>query len=100
MIDVVAAITGHNRSNAAVAFTRLKNEHPDVTANCSDFKFPDARGRKGQRNKPATDVRGLVEIIMLLPGHHAARVRRQAAELLVRYLGGHPELPLPGPLLN
>ena len=25
---------------------------------------------------------------MLLPGKHAANVRRQAAELLVRYLGG------------
>ena len=25
---------------------------------------------------------------MLLPGRHAARVRRQAAELLCRYLGG------------
>ena len=25
---------------------------------------------------------------MLLPGHQATRVRRQAAELLVRYLGG------------
>ncbi len=34
------------------------------------------------------DVRGIVEIIMLLPGHTAARVRKQAAELLVRYLGG------------
>ena len=29
-----------------------------------------------------------VEIIMLLPGQQAARVRRQAAELLCRYLGG------------
>ena len=28
-----------------------------------------------------------VEIVMLLPGQLAARVRRQAAELLVRYLG-------------
>ena len=29
-----------------------------------------------------------MEIVMLLPGRHAARVRRQAAELLCRYLGG------------
>ena len=29
---------------------------------------------------------------MLLPDHHAARVRRQAAELLVRYLGGDLDL--------
>ena len=35
-----------------------------------------------------TDVRGIVEIVMLLPGHQAARVRRAAAELLCRWLGG------------
>ena len=59
-----------------------------MTTNCSDVKFPDARGRKGQRASPVTDARGIVEIIMLLGGRQAARVRRQAAELLVRYLGG------------
>ena len=88
VIDVVAAITGLSSSNAAVAFTRLKNEHPDVTARCSHVKFRDSRGRRGQKDSPACDVRGIVEIIMLLPGRHAAHVRRQAAELLVRYLGG------------
>jgi len=31
---------------------------------------------------------GIVEIVMLLPGRQAARVRRHAAELLVRYLDG------------
>ena len=74
MIDVLAAITGqhHNgNSNAAVAFTRLKRDYPEVTANCSDFKF----AGRGQRNTPVTGVRGIVEIIMLLGGSHAARVR-------------------------
>lgn len=84
VIDVVAAITGQNKSNAAVAFKRLQRDHPAVTANSSDCKFPGER----QRKTPVTDVRGIVEIIMLLPGHTAARVRRQVAELLVRYLGG------------
>ena len=31
---------------------------------------------------------GAVELVLLLPGRYAAQVRRQAAELLVRYLGG------------
>ena len=84
VIDVVAAITGQTQSNSAVAFKRLQCDHPEVTANSSDFRF---KGR-GQRDTPVTDVRGIVEIIMLLPGQEAARVRRQAAELLVRYLGG------------
>ena len=43
---------------------------------------------RGQRDTPMTDAKGIIDIIMLLPGQQAARVRRQAAELLVRYLGG------------
>ena len=50
----------------------------------TDLKF---KGR-GQRLTPLTDVHGIIEFVMLLPGKHAANVRRQAAELLVRYLGG------------
>ena len=34
----------------------------------------------------------LVEVVMLLGGPHAALVRRQAADLLVRYLGGEPAI--------
>ena len=70
VIDVVVAITGQTQSKSAVAFKRLQHDHPEVTANSSDFKF---RGR-GQRDTPVTDVRGIVEIIMLLPGQQAARV--------------------------
>ena len=89
VIDVVAAMTGHSSSsNAAMTLARLTNEHPDVTANCSDVKFPNSRGRKGQKFTPACDVKAICEIVFLLPGRHAARVRRQAAELLVRYRGG------------
>ena len=35
-----------------------------------------------------TDLRGAVELTFLLPGRHATQVRRQAADLLCRYLGG------------
>ncbi len=34
------------------------------------------------------DAKGIVEIIMILPGQQAVGVRRQAAELLMKYLGG------------
>ena len=43
---------------------------------------------RGQRDTPVVDVRGIVEIVMLLPGRHAARLRRQTAELLCRYPAG------------
>ena len=49
-----------------------------------NFKFP---GR-GQRNTPVAGVRGAIELVLLLPGRHAAQVRRQAAALLMRYLCG------------
>ena len=62
----------------------VKERYPEVYPNWINYRFP---GR-GQRNTPVVDVKGIVEIVMLLPGRHAARVRRQAAELLWGYLGG------------
>ena len=84
VIDVIQAITEMTKSNAGNYLDRIKNTHPEVSTNCRNFRFP---GR-GQRDTPVADARGVVEIVMLLPGRHAARVRRQAAELLCRYLGG------------
>ena len=63
-----------------------------MDANCVDVKFSDTRGRQGQKGTAAACVKGIVEIVMLLQGHQAARVRRQAADLLCRYLGGDPAL--------
>ena len=88
VIDVVSAITGKDARHAAEQLRCLIAQYPDVDSNCVHVKFPDARGRKGQKDTPAACVKGIVEIIMLLQGRQAARVRRQAAELLARYLGG------------
>ena len=84
VIDVAAAITGKDANKAAQDIGFIKERHPEVTQNLGDFKF----AGRGQKNTPVTDARGIVELVMLLPGHHAARVRRQAAQVLVRYLGG------------
>ena len=84
IIDVAIAVTGKTHHDAAQDYPRLLNQYPEVGTNWFHLKFP---GR-GQRDTPVVDVRGIVEIVMLLPGRHAARVRRQAAELLCRYLGG------------
>ena len=84
VIDVISAFLGVSGNVAAVTLGRLKSEYPEVTSGCCDFKF---KGR-GQRDTPVACVRGIVEILVLLPGRQAARVRRQAAEILTRYLGG------------
>ena len=53
-----------------------------------NFKF----SGRGQRETPVADARSIVEIIMVLPGRAAARVRKAAADFVVRYLGGEPQL--------
>ena len=85
VIDVVQVITGMTKNNAGNYFERMKTTHLEVPTNCRNYRFP---GR-GQRATPVmADTRSIVELILALPGRHAARVRRQAAALLVRYLGG------------
>jgi len=87
VIDVAVAVTGHDANYAGQAVRNVCEKYPDVHEKVVYVKFPDARGRMGQKT-PVADVKGIVEIIMLLQGHHAAMVRRQAAELLCRWLGG------------
>ena len=79
VVDVAAAITGKSHDAAAQDFRRMSKKYPDVSAKCTDVKFPDARGRQGQRKTKVTDVRGIVEVVMLLPGRMASRVRATAA---------------------
>ena len=87
VIDVAVAVPGHDANHAGQAVRNVCEKYPDVHEKVVYVKFPDARGRMGQKT-PVADVKGIVEIIALLPGQQATRVRRQAAELLVRYLGG------------
>ena len=81
IIDVITVITGKSTRHAAEQLGRLVGRYPEVAANCGLLKFP---GRR-QRDTAITDAKGIVEVIMLLPGAQAARVRRRAAELLVRH---------------
>ena len=81
IIDVITAITGTTTNYAAQQLRRLEDQYPEVGANCTLLKFP---GRR-QRDTAVTDARGIIEVIMLMGGAQAARVRRQAAELVVRH---------------
>ena len=84
VIDVAVAITGKDARKAAQDVVFVKERYPDVAASIGLARFADARGRKGQKDTPVAHTRGCVEIVMLLPGKGAARIRRQAAELLCR----------------
>ena len=78
VVDVAAVITGKDHNAAAQDLRRMSEKYPEVNAKCIDFKFPG----QGQRKTRITDARGMVSVIMLLPGRHAARVRANC-DLLV-----------------
>jgi hypothetical protein len=76
--------TGLKNKNAAQVVRRLLREHPEFASFRSKFKF-EGRGRQ------TIDVVPLLvalDFAFLLPGKAAAQMRRQAATLVVRYLGG------------
>ena len=58
-------------------YSCLSDQYPEVGPNWSHLKF---KGR-GQRDTLVADAKGIVEIIMLLQGHNAARTGRQAAQI-------------------
>ena len=84
VIDVISAIIGQTGKNASTYLERLRHIHPEIDSVCDGFTFP---GR-GQRETQVTGARGIIEIVMVLQGRFAARVRREAASILVRYLAG------------
>ena len=84
--DVISTISSN--PNARETWAELKRKYPEVVGNPDNFKFPG----QGQRETPVTDARGIIEIIMLLPGRKAAQVRQKSADVIVRYLGGDPSL--------
>lgn len=86
--DVLQAVAGVEPHNCANVWRRLLDAYPEVNTRCIHFKFPG----QGQRETPVTDARGIVTIIMLLPGRAAARFRKASADVVVRYLGGDGSL--------
>ncbi len=67
---------------------RLSERYPEVLTNCENFKF----SGKGQRETPVADAKTLVQIILLLPGEQAAKVRMEASRVFVGFLGGNVAL--------
>ena len=82
--DVIGVITGQSQNARSVIYSRLVEKFPEVSTLCCTFKFPG----QGLVHIPVTCARGIVTITMLLPGRAAAGVRREAANCLVRFLGG------------
>ena len=82
--DVIGLITGQSDTARAVIYRRLVDNYPEVSTFCCNFKFPG----QGQQQIPVTNARGIATITMLLPGKAVASIRREAANCLVRFMGG------------
>ena len=88
-VSVYDAIALLMRStNPRRVWNDLQTTFPEVVRLAYNLKFPGP----GQRETPVADARGIVRIIMLLPCRTAAPVRAKAADVLVRFLGGDPNL--------
>ena len=84
VIDTIAAVCKQDPRHAAITCQRLSQNYPEVFTNCTHFKF----SGQGQRETPIADARCITEIIMVLPGRVAGQYRKQAADIVVRYMGG------------
>lgn len=80
--DAITFATG--QKNPRDVWDRLQKGHPEVVGKCDNFKFP---GR-GQRDTPVADLQVFLEILVILPGRLAARVREEAVRTLIRAMDG------------
>ena len=92
LADVGGAILGKDSRHAAEDLRGVCAKFPDfaLDGRIVPVKFTSSRHRPV--DVKMGDLALVVEYIMLLPGRVAAAVRRQAASLLVRYLGGDKTL--------
>ena len=91
VFGMLQLLTRQGRDACRHTWRRLLETHPELGPICPPFKFSE-KGRGSHQLTPATDARGVVRVMMVLPGHGASRFRMNAADVLVRYLGGDPEL--------
>jgi hypothetical protein len=82
LYDVMSILGDKNPSKTII---RLKEKFPEVIPMCYSNIF---KTGQGQKNTPVVDAKGLITILMLLPGEKAALFRYKASNILVRYLAG------------
>jgi hypothetical protein len=84
--DLIMVVCDQSRNTAQGTWTRIIKKHQnEITANCSYYKF-------SNKNTPCVDTKGIVTLLMFLPGDNAKQFRAASAGVLVRYLGGDPTL--------
>lgn len=82
VFDVISVYSGSK--NYRRSWADISKSHPEVVRFSDTFKFP---GR-GQQQTPVMDLKGILKLVMVLPGKRAATTREKFANVLVRYIGG------------
>lgn len=86
VIDLIMVVCAQSRPHATVTYNRLKDS--EVITFCYDFQFPG----QGQRPTPVAALQEALQIMMVLPGEKAKTYRKEAAEILTRFLAGDATL--------
>ena len=84
--DGITYVTAHKDPHSV--WKRLSAEYPEVPAFCRNFQFPG----QGQKEIPVATLQVFAEILVILPGKVAAKVREQAVSTLIRAMNGDPTL--------
>jgi len=86
LVDVGVILTGKSARHVARDLQVVMDKHPELAQKVGQVSFG---GRGGNRESLVpNDLAALIEIIFLLPGSAAAKVRQSAAQIFVRHLGG------------
>lgn len=89
ILDIIHIATGHTKEASRKIWQRLKETYgEEVVTCCLDLKFPGA----GQRETPCINAKGLVKLLMWIPGKLAQEFKNQTADIMIRYLGGDTTL--------
>lgn len=85
MASVYDIIKAFNTTvNERKTWSDVKKNHFVGVTKSYTYTFPG----KGQNKTPVLDSKGVIQLIMVLPGSKAASCRKEFADIIVRYLGG------------
>lgn len=79
-VDVIMHLTNKTYEQSVHILKRLLNNHIDLLAFCATYSFGFGRPSR------VMSAEGIIQLIMLLPGIKAARIRQDAARLICRYM--------------
>ena len=82
VIDVIMLVKGSSAENAAREFRLLCERYGDGCQKVTAIRFRDSIGRLSRNASPAATLENVVEVVLLLTGSHAARIRHKVPKLL------------------